>query len=152
MREFIPLFPHLIALFNLLTVLFLILGVAAIRRDDRKGHKGHMLRAMAISLLFLIVYTLYHLEVGNVAFAGEGGVRTLYFSLLIAHIGGAAVVFFMVPVVIYRGWKGLLETHKPLARKTFPLWIFVSASGFVVYVMAFHLWPSVENLAGNGIL
>jgi putative membrane protein len=142
MRELVPIFPHLLAFFNIATVILLLLGYRAIRRGNPQGHKRCMLMAVLVAVLFLIVYVLYHLEVGNVAFAGTGRVRWFYFGLLIAHIIGAVFVLVMAPMTLFRALNNNLATHKPLARKTLPLWLFVSASGFAVYLMAFHIWPA----------
>jgi putative membrane protein len=142
MKELVPYFPHLLAFFNASTVLLLIKGLLYIRQGKRKNHKNCMLAAVGVAVLFLIVYVLYHLEVGNVAFAGEGRVRWFYFGLLIAHILGAVLILVMVPMTLARALKGNFATHKSLAKKSLPLWLFVSVSGFVVYLMAFHIWPS----------
>ncbi|MBF0454146.1 MAG: DUF420 domain-containing protein [Magnetococcales bacterium] len=143
MRELVPIFPHLLAFFNVSTVFLLIAGATAVRRGERDVHKRYMLGAVAVAVLFLIVYVLYHLEVGNAAFAGEGKVRWFYFGLLIAHIIGAVFILVMAPMTLFRAVRGTFVTHQSLAKKTLPLWLFVSASGFVVYLMAFHIWPSV---------
>jgi putative membrane protein len=142
MSELVPFFPHLLAFFNLSTVLLLVLGARAIRQEDRAQHKRMMMGAVLVAILFLIVYTLYHLEVGNVAFSGEGAVRYFYFGLLIAHIIGAVFILVMVPKTLFRALKNNFSAHKTLAKKTLPLWLFVSFSGFVVYLMAFHIYPS----------
>ncbi len=142
MSELVPIFPHLLALFNISTVILLILGYMAIKREDRAAHKRFMFGAVTVAILFMIVYVLYHMEVGNVAFAGEGMVRKFYFGLLIAHILGAAFILFMAPMTVYRAIKERFDRHGALARKTLPLWLFVSISGFTIYLMAFHIWPS----------
>ncbi|MBF0381086.1 MAG: DUF420 domain-containing protein [Magnetococcales bacterium] len=142
MKDLVPIFPHLLAFFNISTVVLLILGAMAIKREDVIKHKRFMLGAVGVAVLFLIVYTLYHLEVGNVAFAGEGKIRWFYFGLLIAHVIGAVFILVMVPKTLFRAMKTNFIAHKALAKKTLPLWLFVSASGFMVYIMAFHIWPS----------
>lgn len=142
MKEFVPYFPHLLAFFNVSTVVLLLLGFAAIRHENRQNHQRCMMAALGVAVLFLIIYVLYHLEVGNVAFAGEGNVRWLYFSLLIAHILSAAIILIMVPMTLIRALRNNFAAHKSLARKSLPLWLFVSVSGFVVYLMAFHIWPA----------
>ncbi|MBF0193731.1 MAG: DUF420 domain-containing protein [Magnetococcales bacterium] len=142
MKDLVPIFPHILAFFNVSTVIVLVLGVMAIKKEDVKKHKSFMVAAVVLAILFLIVYTLYHMEVGNAAFAGEGDIRYFYFGLLIAHIVGAVFILFMVPLTLFRALKTNFVAHKTIARKTLPLWMFVSASGFIVYVMAFHIWPS----------
>jgi putative membrane protein len=142
MKDLVPIFPHLLAFFNVSTVILLIFGVVAIKKENLKKHKRCMLAAVMMAILFLIVYTLYHLEVGNVAFAGEGNIRWFYFGLLIAHVVGAVFILVMVPKTLYRAMKTNFVAHKSLAKKTLPSWLFVSVSGFLVYLMAFHIWPS----------
>jgi putative membrane protein len=142
MKDLVPIFPHLLAFFNISTVVLLILGVVAIKNENLIKHKRFMLAAVVVAVLFLIVYTLYHMEVGNVAFAGEGKIRWFYFGLLIAHVVGAVFILVMVPRTLFRALKTNFVAHKSLAKKTLPLWLFVSASGFLVYLMAFHIWPS----------
>jgi putative membrane protein len=141
MADLVPIFPHLLAFFNVTTIILLLLGFQAIRQKSREGHKRFMLAAVFVAVLFLIVYTLYHLEVGNVAFAGEGKIRGFYFGLLIAHIIGAVFVLVMAPMTLFRAIKSKFDSHKSLAAKTLPLWLFVSLSGFAIYLMAFHIWP-----------
>jgi putative membrane protein len=142
MSELVKIFPHLLAFFNISTVLLLLAGYWAIRRENQQRHKRYMLAAVFVAILFLIVYTLYHLEVGNVAFAGEGRVRWFYFGLLIAHIIGAVFILVMAPMTLVRALKNRNEAHQSLAKKTLPLWLFVSLSGFTIYLMAFHIWPA----------
>jgi putative membrane protein len=143
MKDLVPIFPHLLAFFNVSTVILLLKGAIAIKNENVKKHKRCMFGAVVLAILFLIVYTLYHLEVGNVAFAGEGNIRWFYFGLLIAHIVGAVFILVMVPRTLFRAMKTNFVAHKALAKKTLPLWLFVSASGFIIYLMAFHIWPSL---------
>ena len=144
MADMIPWLPHLLAFCNVTTMVLLISGVVAIRQGEQHKHKVYMLAAVAVAILFLIFYVIYHRAVGNLAFAGEGKIRWVYFSILISHVVLAAAVLPMVPMTLIRGLKGFQEPHKRLARKTLPIWLYVSVSGIVVYVMAFHLFPPGE--------
>lgn len=141
MSNIIPWLPHLIASCNLATFMLLVLGFIAIRKGDENTHKQFMVAALGVSLVFLILYLTYHATVGNVAFAGEGvGVRRLYFAILISHVVLATVMLPLVPLTLIKAFRGMRAEHRRLAHKTFPVWIYVSISGIVVYVMAFHVF------------
>jgi len=133
--------PHITAALNALTAVFLVIGYVHIRQGRRAAHKKAMLTAVAVAVLFLIVYVIYHLNSGLARFGGVGVVRYVYFTLLIIHVIGAVVLVPLVPVTLYRALRGRFDAHKRLARWTWPLWMFVSVSGVVVYVMGFHLYP-----------
>lgn len=128
------------ALLNLISFVLLINGYRHIKAGRREEHKKSMLLALGTSGLFLISYLVYHAKVGSVPFTGEGWSRPIYFTLLISHIIFAAAIVPMVIVTVMRGLKGNFELHKKIARKTFPLWIYVSITGVFVYLMVYHLF------------
>ena len=100
-----------------------------------------MLSAATVSLLFLVSYLTYHAQVGSVRFLGRGPARTVYFTILISHTVLAAVI---VPMVLRSLWLGLKRQdfrHRRIARWTFPLWLYVSVTGVVIYAMLYHLYP-----------
>jgi uncharacterized membrane protein YozB (DUF420 family) len=142
MSDLVPIFPHILASLNFTTIILLLFGFRAIRSGERASHKKFMLAAVLVAIIFLIIYTLYHLEIGNAVFAGTGKVRWFYFGLLIAHILAAVVVLFIVPMTLVRALRNKFTAHKALAKKALPLWMFVSISGLTVYIMAFHIWPA----------
>lgn len=141
MSTIIPWLPHLIALCNITTLVLLIIGFVFIRKREEKKHKIFMLWAVGVALLFLVFYVTYHASVGNIAFAGEGSIRWSYFTILISHVTLAIVILPMVPMTLIKALRGLQQQHRRIARKTLPIWIYVSISGIAVYVMAFHLFP-----------
>ena len=100
-----------------------------------------MLAALAISAAFLAVYLYYHANAGLARFGGEGVIRPIYFTILIAHIVMAVVIVPLVPAAVYLALRGRFERHRRLARWTLPVWLYVTVSGVVVYVMAVHLYP-----------
>ena len=100
-----------------------------------------MLATAATSAVFLVCYLVYHAHVGSVRFTGTGPVRTLYFTILLTHTVLAAVIVPMVLRTLYLGLKRRDETHRRLARWTFPLWLYVSVTGVVIYAMLYHLYP-----------
>jgi len=127
------------AALNLICLAFLLNGYQHIKAGRRDEHKRSMLLAFGTSGLFLISYLIYHAKVGSVPFQGEGWIRTVYFVILISHIILAALIVPLAVVTVLRGWKGKFELHKKLARWTFPVWVYVSVTGVVVYVMLYHL-------------
>lgn len=135
--------PHVIALTNMATAVCLVVGYAMIRRRDIRRHRLAMLAALACSAAFLVVYVLYKANSGFAKFGGEGLIRPVYFTILTIHVLGAIAIVPLVPMLVARAFKGQFEEHRRLARRTWPLWMFVAVSGVVVYVMAVHLYPHV---------
>ena len=133
--------PAVNATLNATSAVLLLFAYAAIRRHDVQRHRTLMLATAATSALFLVSYLVYHAHVGSVKFTGTGPVRTLYFSILLTHTVLAAVIVPMVLRTLYLGLKRRDETHRRLARWTFPLWLYVSVTGVVIYAMLYHLYP-----------
>ncbi|NQV47568.1 MAG: DUF420 domain-containing protein [Rhodospirillaceae bacterium] len=136
-------FPHILAGINSATTLVLLAGYFFIRAGNRARHRACMLGAVALAVLFLIIYVIYHANAGLAKFGGEGVIRPIYFTILIAHIVGAVALVPMVPMTLFRALRERFDAHKRLARWTWPLWMYVSVSGIVVYVMAIHLYPTL---------
>jgi putative membrane protein len=132
-------FPALDAALNAASAAFLTLGYVFIRRKNVVAHKTCMLSAFATSTLFLACYLWYHAHHGVTRFPGRGAVRAFYLTLLGSHTILAAVIVPMVLVTLYRAWRRRFERHKQIARKTLPLWLYVSVTGVVVYWMLYHL-------------
>lgn len=128
------------AVLNATCFMFLLLGYRQIKKGNRENHKRLMLSAAACSLLFLISYLTYHYFVGSVKFRGEGWSRPLYFSILISHTIFAAVLVPMALLTLYRGLKGRYDLHTKISRKTFFVWIYVSVTGVLVYLMLYHIF------------
>lgn len=133
--------PHLNAALNGATIVCLTAGLVFILRGDRARHRASMLAALGVSVAFLTSYLIYHFNSGLARFGGEGIIRPIYFTILIAHVIIAVVITPLVPWTVWRAWKGRFEQHRKMARWTWPLWMFVAVSGVVVYVMAIHLYP-----------
>jgi putative membrane protein len=128
------------ALLNFCSFILLLIGYLHIKAGRRKEHKTFMIAAFATSGLFLISYLLYHAKVGSVAFNGEGWSRPVYFSILVSHIVLAATILPMAVLTIYRALKGKFDIHKSLAKKTLPIWLYVSISGVIVYLMLYQIF------------
>lgn len=131
--------PALNACLNLLAALFLILGYLRIRRDDFIGHRRCMVTALSFSALFLISYLAYHYSVGSVPYSRHDWTRPLYFAILIPHIVLAAVMGPFILAAVWHAWRKAFDKHKRLTRWVWPVWMFVSCSGVVIYIMLYHL-------------
>jgi uncharacterized membrane protein YozB (DUF420 family) len=137
MRSWV-LLPTLDAALNAASAIFLLLGYRFIRRKNVVAHKRCMLTAFALSIAFLCVYLLHHAQVGSVPYRGSGAMRTLYFVLLVPHVMLAAAVPPLAIVTIRRALAGRFVEHRSLARKTLPIWLYVSVTGVIVYWMLYR--------------
>jgi putative membrane protein len=129
--------PTLNAALNGVAALFLGGGYAMIRTRRVGAHRAFMLAAWVTSMLFLASYSIYHALVGSKAYPGQGAARTLYFAILIPHVVLAAAVLPLAIVTLARGLGGRHPSHARLARWTLPIWLYVSVTGVVVYLMLY---------------
>lgn len=127
------------ACLNALSAVLLVLGYLAIRRGDRTTHQRYMFAALASSTVFLISYLAYHYRVGSVPFQGRGAIRTLYFTILITHTILAAAVPVLAGITLIRALKQNFPRHKAIARWTLPIWLYVSVTGVIVYLMLYQM-------------
>ncbi len=135
----LTIFPTINALLNGLTAVLLLIGYVLILRRKRALHKKIMLSAFTTSIVFLTSYLYYHAHVGSVPFKGTGFVRPVYFTILISHTILAVVIVPMAIVTLVRGLSSRFDKHRRLARWTLPVWLYVSVTGVVVYMMLYHL-------------
>jgi uncharacterized membrane protein YozB (DUF420 family) len=133
--------PSLNAFFNSVSFLLLLGGFWAIRGKRIPVHRAFMLTAVGTSILFLISYVIYHVEVGSVAFRGHGVYRPLYFTILITHIILAISLVPLVIITVLRALRGQIDRHRRIARWTLPIWLYVSITGVVIYGMVFVWYP-----------
>jgi putative membrane protein len=133
--------PHVLAVINAATIVVLLRAYSLIRARDREGHRRTMIVGISLGVAFLAVYLVYHAFSGLAKFGGQGAIRPVYFTLLAVHVVMAFVVAVMVPLTFFNALKQRFATHRRLARVTLPMWLFVAASGLVVYAMAVHLYP-----------
>jgi putative membrane protein len=131
--------PALNAVLNLTSACLVVSGVYFIRRREIARHRAAMVTALTTSTLFLISYLYYHSQVGSVAYSGSGWIRTLYFTILLSHTVLAALIVPMVLRTVYLATTTRFDAHKRIARWTFPIWIYVSVTGVVVYLMLYQL-------------
>ena len=130
--------PTLNAFLNSLSALFLILGYILIRNKKIKLHRLCMVIAFCASILFLVSYLTYHAHAGSKRFTGIGTIRTVYFAILLTHTILAAAVPPLAIVTLIRGLRGSFEKHRKIAKWTFPIWLYVSITGVIVYWMLYH--------------
>ncbi len=134
--------PHVNAALNFVSFLLLVAAFYKIRRGDVRAHRRLMLSALAVSGLFLVSYVTYHAQYGSVRFTGQGAVRAVYFFILVTHIILAAAIVPLVVVTAVRALRGDFARHRRIARWTYPLWLYVSVTGVVVYWMLYRLYPA----------
>ena len=137
--------PAVNAFLNGVCVVWLALGFRFIRRGRMAAHRTCMLLAVATSVLFLVSYIIYHAKVGSVPFESRGWIRILYFSILIPHTILAVVMVPMILITLYRALRGWFPRHRRLARVTWPVWMYVSITGVVIYFMLYHLDPRLSR-------
>ena len=133
--------PTLNALLNATSAALLMLGVKQIYAKNVEAHKRFMVSAFVVSTLFLISYLVYHFNVGSVGFTGTGWIRPVYFLILITHSVLAVLVPPMAIITLYRAWRGDFERHRRIARWTYPIWLYVSFTGVVVYLLLYVFYP-----------
>lgn len=131
--------PLVNATLNAIATAFLVAGWRFVRRGDKASHRVCMLAALACSALFLTSYLVYHANVGSRPYTGTGPVRSIYFFVLVTHVVLAAAIVPLVIVTVVRALRGRYAAHRAIARWTLPLWLYVSVTGVVVYVMLYRL-------------
>lgn len=135
----ISILPSINAFLNATAAVLLVWGYLLIRRKRIVAHRKVMQTAFATSCLFLACYLVYHAQVGSVPFPKTGAIRTVYFTILITHTILAATVPVLAIITLRRGLAGRYDRHRRIARWTLPIWLYVSVTGVVVYVMLYHL-------------
>lgn len=131
--------PTLNALLNFTSFVLLLTGYRFIRRQNVAAHRACMLSAVGVSLLFFTSYLIYHAQVGSVKFTHTGWIRPVYFTILISHTVLAMAVVPLAAITVFRGLKERFDRHRKIARWTLPIWMYVSVTGVVVYLMLYHL-------------
>ena len=131
--------PAVNAALNSLSAILLVGGYLFIKSRNIKAHKACMLSAFASSMLFLASYLVYHYQVGSVPFKGQGGIRLVYFTILLTHTILATTVVPLALVTLFRAFKERFDAHRRIARWTFPIWLYVSVTGVIVYWMLYRM-------------
>jgi putative membrane protein len=135
-------FPAINATLNGTSAVLLVTAHSMIKRRRIATHRALMLAAVTTSSLFLISYLYYHWHVGSVHFPGHGWSRPVYFSILISHTILAAAIVPLVIVTLSRALRERFDRHRAIARWTYPLWLYVSITGVVIYFMLYHLFAA----------
>jgi putative membrane protein len=131
--------PTLNATLNGISFAILLMGYYFVRQGKIIAHKTCMLSALAASILFLTSYLVYHYNVGSVRFTKEGWIRPVYFTILISHTVLAVAVVPLAVVTLYRAWKERFTRHVKIARWALPIWLYVSVTGVIIYLMLYRI-------------
>jgi uncharacterized membrane protein YozB (DUF420 family) len=131
--------PALNAALNTLATVFLLTGYVFVRQKNIGAHRLCMLGALAASAAFLTSYVVYHANVGSRPFTGTGPIRIVYFAVLISHVLLATAIVPMVLMTVSRALAGRFDPHRRIARITWPLWMYVSITGVIVYLMLYRM-------------
>jgi uncharacterized membrane protein YozB (DUF420 family) len=142
MQNQYAIFPVIDATLNGASAVLLVIAHRMIARGRIATHRALMLAAVCTSSLFLISYLYYHAHVGSVKFQGHGWSRPVYFSILISHTILAAAIVPLVIITLSRALRGRFDRHRAMARWTYPLWLYVSVTGVVIYFMLYHLFKT----------
>ena len=141
MADLIPYLPHLNACLNGTSALLLFTGYTFIRSRNVVAHRACQIAALVVSLLFLASYLTYHYHHGATRFQGTGLARPIYFTVLTSHTILAMVIVPLVILTFYRAFRGEFSKHRRIARITLPLWLYVSITGVIVYLMLYQIYP-----------
>jgi uncharacterized membrane protein YozB (DUF420 family) len=130
--------PTINATLNGTSAVLLTTGYGLIRNGKVEAHKRVMLTAFFVSVIFLICYVIYHAQVGSVHYPKTGAIRIVYYTILLTHTILAATVPVLAIITLRRGLRSEIPRHRKIARWTFPIWLYVSVTGVVVYLMLYH--------------
>jgi putative membrane protein len=133
--------PTVNAFLNATAAILLVWGFTLIKRKKIAEHRRVMLSAFAVSCIFLVCYLVYHYNVGSVRFPRPGWVKTVYLTILATHTVLAVTVPFLAIITLNQALRGRFDKHRKIARWTFPIWLYVSVTGVIVYLMLYHLYP-----------
>jgi uncharacterized membrane protein YozB (DUF420 family) len=139
--EYISYLPHLNAFLNGTSAILLLTGYTFIKSRNVIAHRACQIAALVVSLLFLASYLTYHYNHGSTRFLGVGIVRPIYFTILTSHTILAIVIVPLVTLTFYRAFRGDFSRHRRIARITLPLWLYVSVTGVIVYLMLYQIYP-----------
>jgi putative membrane protein len=134
--------PHVNAVLNAVSTVLLIAGFALIRAGKRETHRKVMIAALIVSSVFLICYLVYHFTAPVFIYRGPDWSRPVYYVLLVSHVVLATLVTPMVAVTAWRALHGNFQRHRAIARWTLPIWLYVTVTGVVIYVILYHLYPT----------
>ncbi len=131
--------PALNAFLNASAAILLVIGYSLIRAGQIRQHRDVMIAACVVSTMFLTSYLIYHANIGSKPFQGRGPIRIVYFIILLTHVVLAAAVVPLALITLSRGLRARFDRHVAIARWTFPIWLYVSVTGVIVYLMLYRL-------------
>ena len=136
--------PVVNAVLNATAATLLLIGHRFIKKGNRKAHRKTMISVVVVSGLFLVSYLTYHSIHGSQPFQGTGWARILYFTILVSHSILAAATVPLALITLVRGLRERFDSHKKIARWTYPIWLYVSVTGVIIYLMLYQLFPPQE--------
>ena len=140
--DIIPYLPTYQAILNFTAAVLITTGYIFIRRKNKLAHRACMIMALTVSCVFLVSYFYYHWTIGNVPFAGQGVIRPIYFTILFTHIVLALSMLALIPITVSFAIKGDHVMHKKFARVALPIWLYVSITGVIIYMLVFHFYTA----------
>jgi len=132
--------PSLNAALNFSSAILLLSGRYYIAKGNRQAHRRFMIAAFSVSVLFLISYIVYHAIHGTTLFQGEGWIRPVYFTILSTHTVAAATIVPLAVITLRRGLGNVIDKHRAIAKWTFPIWLYVSVTGVIIYMMLYQFY------------
>ena len=133
--------PALNASLNGLSVVLLTAGFVFIKRDAKIAHRNCMIAAFMVSAVFLVSYLTYHAQVGHTSFQNPAWFRPIYLAILIPHVLLAGLIVPMILAALWFAFRGTFEKHRKIAKWTWPIWMFVSVTGVIIYLLLYHIFP-----------
>ena len=146
--DLISVLPPLQAVLNMTAACLAGAAFFFVRRGNRNAHKTLMITALIVSSVFLVFYLHYHYQVGNIPFAGQGAIRPIYFSILASHVVLAAIMVPMILTAVTFAVQGRFDRHRRIARWTLLVWVYVSVTGVLIYLLAFQIYPPTPGGVG----
>jgi uncharacterized membrane protein YozB (DUF420 family) len=143
---------NLNAVLNAVATVLLTAGWIFIARGNWRAHRSAMVAAFVVSACFLVSYLTYHYLVGHVGFAGQGAIRVVYLAILLTHIVLAVAVPVLAIAMFVLAWRGKWRQHRLLGRITLPIWLYVSVTGVIIYLMVYHLYPAPPEALAGGLM
>jgi putative membrane protein len=146
--DLISVLPPLQAALNMTAACLAGAAFFFVRRGNRTAHKTLMITALIVSSVFLVFYLHYHYQVGNIPFAGQGAIRPIYFSILASHVVLAVIMVPMILAAVIFAVQGRFDRHRRIARWTLLVWVYVSVTGVLIYLLAFQIYPPAPGGVG----
>jgi len=145
----ISVLPPVQAALNLIAACLAGTAWIMVRKGNSTAHRALMIAALCVSSLFLAFYLYYHYRIGYIPFAGQGSIRPVYFFILASHVILAALMVPMILMTVTHALRGCFHRHRRIARWTLPIWVYVSVTGVLIYLLAFQIYPPLPESMGK---